>query len=245
MDSQLKAIETHYKGYRFRSRLEARWAVLFDALLVTWEYEKEGYQLLNNAGFYLPDFWLPDFDMWVEVKGGECSEADRAKIQALHEQSGKDVVLVGNIPENSTFHFHTQTERIIALYLPDSAMETAINRMFGRGSTFWDGEVSVLCPECGFDYVHIGTAEEVNGNDNYEAGWGGRGDAVRVGMWCEAGHSWVLRFGFHKGQTFAAIEKLEVMTSDLLTILSGGRGGAAGRACNAARSARFEHGEKP
>jgi hypothetical protein len=25
-----KAIETHYKGYRFRSRLEARWAVFFD-----------------------------------------------------------------------------------------------------------------------------------------------------------------------------------------------------------------------
>ena len=26
-----KAIETLYKGYRFRSRLEARWAVFFDA----------------------------------------------------------------------------------------------------------------------------------------------------------------------------------------------------------------------
>lgn len=28
----MKAIETRYKGYRFRSRLEARWAVFFDAL---------------------------------------------------------------------------------------------------------------------------------------------------------------------------------------------------------------------
>ena len=28
--SDIKAIETYYKGYRFRSRLEARWAVFFD-----------------------------------------------------------------------------------------------------------------------------------------------------------------------------------------------------------------------
>jgi hypothetical protein len=27
----VKAIETQYNGYRFRSRLEARWAVFFDA----------------------------------------------------------------------------------------------------------------------------------------------------------------------------------------------------------------------
>jgi hypothetical protein len=30
--TMLQAIETFYRGYRFRSRLEARWAVLFDAL---------------------------------------------------------------------------------------------------------------------------------------------------------------------------------------------------------------------
>lgn len=30
--SYVKAIDTVYKGYRFRSRLEARWAVFFDAL---------------------------------------------------------------------------------------------------------------------------------------------------------------------------------------------------------------------
>lgn len=71
-----KAIETRYKGYRFRSRLEARWAVFFDALGTKWEYEKEGYEL--PSGHYLPDFWLPygpfgDPEMvgagfWVEIK---------------------------------------------------------------------------------------------------------------------------------------------------------------------------------
>ena len=28
----LRPIETHYNGYRFRSRLEARWAVFFEAM---------------------------------------------------------------------------------------------------------------------------------------------------------------------------------------------------------------------
>ncbi len=63
----IKAIETKYSGYRFRSRLEARWAVFFDALGVKWEYEIEGYDL-GEDGWYLPDFWLPELESWVEIK---------------------------------------------------------------------------------------------------------------------------------------------------------------------------------
>ena len=43
----MKVIQTEYKGYLFRSRLEARWAVFFDACGVDWEYEPEGYDLGN------------------------------------------------------------------------------------------------------------------------------------------------------------------------------------------------------
>lgn len=68
----IKPIETNYKGYRFRSRLEARWAVFFDALGVAWDYEKEGYDL-GDAGWYLPDFWLPSLGIFVEIKPGETS----------------------------------------------------------------------------------------------------------------------------------------------------------------------------
>lgn len=64
----IKAIETRYKGYRFRSRLEARWAVFFDALNGDgrWEYEKEGFDL-GNLGWYLPDFYI-HHGLWVEIK---------------------------------------------------------------------------------------------------------------------------------------------------------------------------------
>jgi len=64
----LKAIETHYNGYRFRSRLEARWAQFFDYVCpgIKYQYEPEGFDL--DGVYYLPDFYLPDFDTWVEIK---------------------------------------------------------------------------------------------------------------------------------------------------------------------------------
>lgn len=78
----IKAIETRYNGYRFRSRTEARWAVFFDAAGIRYEYEKEGYEL--PSGRYLPDFWLPDVEggAWFEVKGVAPSAGE---IRAMHE----------------------------------------------------------------------------------------------------------------------------------------------------------------
>ena len=81
----IKAIETVYKGYRFRSRLEARWAVFFDALGIEWEYEKEGYDL-GEFGWYLPDFEikLSNGDEWfVEVKGNMDDESGIRKVRCL------------------------------------------------------------------------------------------------------------------------------------------------------------------
>lgn len=69
MTATIKAIETSYRGYRFRSRLEARWAVFFDVLDTHWEYEPEGF-VLSDGSCYLPDFWLPNVrrGSWAEVK---------------------------------------------------------------------------------------------------------------------------------------------------------------------------------
>lgn len=66
----LKPIETLYKGYHFRSRLEARYAVFFDSMKSQWTYETEGYNL-SNGERYLPDFKLftPQGEpIWIEVK---------------------------------------------------------------------------------------------------------------------------------------------------------------------------------
>lgn len=62
----IKAIETVYKGYKFRSRLEARWAVFFDALAIPWYYEYQGFDL--GRYWYLPDFYLPKWKCYFEAK---------------------------------------------------------------------------------------------------------------------------------------------------------------------------------
>jgi hypothetical protein len=66
MQTQWKAIETKYKGYRFRSRLEARYAVFFDAIGLRWQYELEGFDL--GGVWYLPDFFIPDWNTYLEIK---------------------------------------------------------------------------------------------------------------------------------------------------------------------------------
>lgn len=67
MTTPIKAIETHYAGCRFRSRLEARWGVFFDAMGIEWHYEPQGYVIDGTP--YLPDFWLANLGCWAEVKG--------------------------------------------------------------------------------------------------------------------------------------------------------------------------------
>ena len=111
----MKAIQTEYKGYLFRSRLEARWAVFFDACGVRWEYEPEGYDL-GDGIYYLPDFLLHGVDgrdggdLYVEVKGN-MTPADAEKILRFIERGGREgkygkyknaTLVVGNIPEGET-----------------------------------------------------------------------------------------------------------------------------------------------
>lgn len=86
----IKAIETVYNGYRFRSRLEARWAYFFDLLGVEYRYETEGYELSDGTR-YLPDFWLPKQEEWVEIKGQNPSPDEAKKALRLCLDTGQSV----------------------------------------------------------------------------------------------------------------------------------------------------------
>jgi hypothetical protein len=102
----IKAIETVYNGYRFRSRLEARWAVFFDALEIEYQYEPEGYDL-RKQGWYLPDFWLPHsvdelakegWGLWVEIKPIELNTSEKEKIYELCRLTGHNVLSIEGSP---------------------------------------------------------------------------------------------------------------------------------------------------
>ena len=63
----IEAKPTRYAGCLFRSRIEARWAMVFNEIGIDWEYERYVFDTPN--GGYCPDFWLPDHQKWWEVKG--------------------------------------------------------------------------------------------------------------------------------------------------------------------------------
>lgn len=106
---KIKAIETVYKGYRFRSRLEARWALYFDELGIEFEYELEGYEVAGTR--YLPDFWLPEVDTYVEVKPANhhitVSNLEALKVVAFSDSIAKPIIVTcgdpGNMPICITF----------------------------------------------------------------------------------------------------------------------------------------------
>lgn len=92
--NRVKPIETVYDGYRFRSRLEARWAVFFNAVNAEWEYEPEGFDL-GKLGWYLPDFFIkirpeesilkkfPNAGYWCEIKGRTPTGEELQKLSAV------------------------------------------------------------------------------------------------------------------------------------------------------------------
>ena len=119
---EYKAIETFYDGYRFRSRLEARWAYVFKTLGISYQYESEWFQM-STGHQYCPDFKVimpnavkpytkKDY-FWIEIKGSKFMGMDKAKVEAFSKEYAKEtyvLVLIGNLPNG------TKIERYVYIY---------------------------------------------------------------------------------------------------------------------------------
>ena len=93
----IKPIETAYQGYRLRSRLEARWAVFFDELPIPWQYELEGFDPGDGVN-YLPDFYLPVHDAFVEVKSALAALSRHEWEKMARLMPHKNLLLVAGLP---------------------------------------------------------------------------------------------------------------------------------------------------
>ena len=105
--SNAKPIPTEFDGIKFRSRLEARWAVAFRAAGIKYEYEYEGYQLPD--GWYLPDFWLPRLYTWAEVKSNRFTPRELRMCQQLADATESGCILLADGPDYSCYpevHWH-------------------------------------------------------------------------------------------------------------------------------------------
>ena len=102
----IKAIDTFYSNHLFRSRLEARWAVYFNELNTEWEYEQEGVQLGDGVK-YLPDFYLPKYNIYAEVKPKKFTWQEHRKCKRLCNLSRKIVIELVGLPSTKTFDIIT------------------------------------------------------------------------------------------------------------------------------------------
>lgn len=105
----IQAIETRYKGYRFRSRLEARWAVYFDAMNIEWRYEHDGYDL--PTGYYLPDFWFPEANAYGEVKAVHFSQDETQRDIELVRLTGRPCAMLAGQPDFGDYALLVATEK--------------------------------------------------------------------------------------------------------------------------------------
>ena len=102
-DKKIEAIETFYKGWKFRSRTEARWAVFFEAMGIRWEYEIEGFNL-NGDIRYLPDFWIPSWNAWIEIKGGKPTASEQNKCHLLTKATDKRMIMFIGQPNDTEYY---------------------------------------------------------------------------------------------------------------------------------------------
>lgn len=68
---------THYKGIKFRSGIEARWAIVYDSLGIAWKYE------IKHYDFGLKKPWLEDkyeFNDYLQEALNESYGEDRSDV---------------------------------------------------------------------------------------------------------------------------------------------------------------------
>jgi hypothetical protein len=142
---------TSYQGIRFRSRLEARWAIFFDELGIEWEFEKEAFD--TKYGYYLPDFFLPSLNKWFIVKG-QCLESDeRRKVEDVCELTHSSALIAcGGLP--SQFELD---KRGLSCYRFDFI---GFIRSSGDGLFSDETYLPCICEQCGkFDFQYEGRYE--------------------------------------------------------------------------------------
>lgn len=156
---KIKPIETIYNGYKFKSRLEARWAVFFDALEIKYEYEKEGYKLKH--GWYLPDFWLPykgnnevlnfpeypNAGEWLEIKGKEITSEEKNLMLDLSAKTFHSGTIMKGSPWDVMYKYHTHCSG--GGYLYDWEKEKKVERdceeEFGLSSAWFTPDFYTAC----------------------------------------------------------------------------------------------------
>ena len=88
----------HHKGYRLRSYTELLWARVLEAAGIFYLYEPDLVRV--DDGYYLPDFWLPNVGIYLEVKGKSPTEEEIQKADAVMARTGREVMFLVGQPQS-------------------------------------------------------------------------------------------------------------------------------------------------
>lgn len=149
-----RGVPTLYKGTTFRSRLEARCAKLLDQLQTEWKYESKAFILANGKELW-PDFFLPELDTWLEVKG-VIKEEDISNYTIFAREIKTEAVLLSK--ERGVWL--TSSKRFEDyIWIGNGEVITIQKLLLGKcikcGVYFFFGEDgSFACRKCGFNDKH-------------------------------------------------------------------------------------------
>lgn len=81
-------------GFYVRSKMEANIARYYKFIKVNFQYEPKEFEfkgIKRGNRFYKPDFYLPKYDRWIEVKGW-FNDCDKTKIRRFKKYYPKEFV---------------------------------------------------------------------------------------------------------------------------------------------------------
>lgn len=138
----MNVLPTKFHGIEYRSRTEAMWAAYFWFTKTEFIYEPEAFNL-GVAGCYLPDFFLPSLDSFVEIKPTFVMSGRESPCAELAIASNKKVILIHGRPK--VFGQDGCDYENPQCFFPDG----------GADHPYWP----CVCPHCGaFGFEYSGWA---------------------------------------------------------------------------------------
>lgn len=83
-----------YNGIWFDSTWEVRVAKSLDENNIKWERPKIGFQWTDEGRKYYPDFYLPDYNVYLDPKNPYLQQQDKQKIQEAQQRNNIKVLLL-------------------------------------------------------------------------------------------------------------------------------------------------------
>ena len=148
-------------GVEVRSRAEERIADYFDSIGLRYEYERE-----LESGIWIftkkvsnPDFYLPDFDVYVEYWGmlGVENNYDRSKytremkfkMARYHQLGVKFISLYPDNLKNLDWIFRRRFQEVTGQFLPGKTQLRANPKKSSAAPSGRVGTGTACCPSCG------------------------------------------------------------------------------------------------